>query len=394
MVSTRPRERGIYERHSSTCSGRAGGRCDCSVKWQARVWDPHSQRAITRMFADKLDAQAWRVEVQRSLRSGTHDDGSVADVILEQLWADIDGCFQRGVPPCSSVQVPKPSTALSYRRIWKLRLSPELGQLGITDLRRRHVEAVLLAMREQKLAPSTCANALVVVRVVVRVALARELIEFDPTDGILSSRKERSPRQALGAQEVREHLDALDGWLRVFFEVLAYTGLRVGEALALRWRDIDFDKKELQVARNWDPANLIFVEPKTDAGTRTVPLIPQLISVLAGYKSEAPADGLVFPARGNPDRPREYANIVKRASKCWEKAGLEHMSPHDFRHCFVTELNRASLDPRAAADIAGHSDIAFMMSRYVHSDGRSRAAAMEALADHLEIQDQEPPGSQ
>ncbi len=388
LMSKRQVSTGIYERHSRQCGSAEGGRCTCKVSYEARVYDKARDRQVTKTFQNKSEARAWRLEVQVELRQRvvTTANETVADLI-----ADISDHFERGVAPSSNVRVLRPSTLRSCQGYWGREVLPALGKVKVRDLRKGDIEALLQTLRNRDLAPSSIANVFQSVRIVIRVAMDRDIITQDPSAGIKVSRKVRSPRKAMAWRDAQARVDALDGWLKVLYGVLAYSGLRIGEALALRWGDIDFENSFIHVQRSWDHKNGVFQDPKTAAGNRRIPLINDLRALLEEHlvsEGSPSADRLVFGGRDLQGTPRDYANMRYQARRKWEAAGLSYRSPHEFRHTFVTYLNRATTDQRAAADIAGHADIAFMLGRYVHSDGGSRSDAMTLFAEKIAEEDE------
>jgi integrase len=368
---------GVYARHKKACASRSGDECSCAVSWEARVWDKARDKQMTKSFKAKREAIAWRQDTQAALRRGT---ATSSGATVNDVWAGIVTSFEAGIPPSSNVDVPKPSTMRNSEINWRLRVGPSFGPLKVAEIRRSHVEEFILQMRSDGLSDATCSNTMTVLRTVIRVAMAKEMITVDPTAGVVIQRSDTEEKTAREPDEIDQRLALLTGWKHTLFIVLADTGLRVGEALALEWSSVDFGSNEIIVRSNWDPKTKNFLTPKTKKGWRSVPMTKRVSEELKSYMKtrKPPVEGLVFQCVGTVGRPREYNNIVASTNKCWADAGLDRMTPHDFRHSFITHLVRACPDLRAAADIAGHKDIAFMIERYVHSNPGSRADAIKA----------------
>jgi integrase len=181
--------------------------------------------------------------------------------------------------------------------------------------------------------------------------------------------------------------------------VLSLTvGLRMGEALGLRWSDIDFDAKTLRVSRQLqrvrDGGGLVFAEPK-NASRRTVDLPQRAVEALRSHRkrqmeerlragSEWQDEGLLFAS--NKDTPLDAQNIVNRHFKpLLKRTGLPGIRWHDLRHTYATLLLARGTHPTYVQKSLGHASVQLTLDRYSHwmpSMGRATASAMDdALAD-------------
>jgi integrase len=209
-------------------------------------------------------------------------------------------------------------------------------------------------------------------------ALSRGYIATNPLVRLARIEKprqltERKSRRLSDAQ-IRDLCDASTRRYKPIVTTLAWTGLRVSEAAALRWRDIDFETQELHVRYQLDE-NGVRKRPKTKAGIRTVPLLPVLEETLREHRDTQRALALagdeqfVFTtASGKPLNRHNVRNrgIVPAA----ERAGLnvEGESPvttHDLRRTYISHLVLGlGLDPVRVAKIAGHSNVSVTLNTY------------------------------
>ena len=146
--------------------------------------------------------------------------------------------------------------------------------------------------------------------------------------------------------------------------MLAFTGLRISEALGLRWSDVDFVDGELRVRTQLIPAKKdrpARLDPRltTEASGRYVPLFPAVEAALADLLARELAAGrgaegdMVFVTRtGRPVSHRNVSRAVEQAAKA---AGLERATPHDLRRSFCSLAGRRGVDPIEASQITGHS---------------------------------------
>jgi integrase len=168
--------------------------------------------------------------------------------------------------------------------------------------------------------------------------------------------------------EAERLLAALPVGERALWATALYAGLRRGELLALRWSDVDFDGGLVRVERAWDPDAKVFLEPKTRAGRRTVPLV----SVLRAHLREhalytARRSGLVFGPDG--ETPADPDTIRARALWRWAKGKPEVLRPiglHECRHTYASLSIAAGVNAKALSTYMGHSSITITLDRYGH----------------------------
>jgi integrase len=154
--------------------------------------------------------------------------------------------------------------------------------------------------------------------------------------------------------------------------LMATTGLRLGEALGLRWRDLDLKGGKVRVERTLVEVNgdLSFHEPKTKRSQRQVGIPNETLKVLRGHRSRLPGlphpERLVFcDAKGGPWR---RSNLTRREwHPLLEKAELPRIGLHALRHGHATALLAGGANPRAVADRLGHSQPSLVLDVYAHT---------------------------
>jgi integrase len=183
---------------------------------------------------------------------------------------------------------------------------------------------------------------------------------------------------ALSAEELMRLLDhAREHRLRPLLVVLGTAGLRIGEALGLRWQDVDLVAGRLvirQALQRRRGVGLVFVEPKTPRSRRTVHLTSLAVDALAEQARlqarwsetmpSAARSGLVFTnLSGGPIEP---GTVNANLSRLLADAGLPRIRVHDLRHTTATTLLEAGVHPKVVQDLLGHSTIAITLDTYSH----------------------------
>jgi integrase len=292
----------------------------------------------------------------------------------------------------------RPGTLACYRTNVEVRLIPALGRLRLSQLRpvdvRRMMEAV---------AKATSARSANLARAVLRKALEdarRDRVLIGDNAAALASPLKQPHREAqhLDAAQLRSFVAAVDGHpLRGVFVVAASTGMRQGEVLGLRWRDLDLDganptlsiRGQLQLVAG-TPAH---VEPKTARSVRTIPLSPNLVAVLKAERATQAARrlqagelwsnplGLVFTAEAG--QPLRSETVTRKFKAALAVAGLPIVRFHDLRHSAATlMLERNGGDLKAVSTTLGHSTITLTANTYAHA-GAAVVGRTVALLDDL-----------
>jgi integrase len=208
-----------------------------------------------------------------------------------------------------------------------------------------------------------------------------------------------SPRykinRGLTAQQAKATLHASAGHrLEALYVLALFLGLRRGELLGLRWKDVELDGAKLEVVQTLQRVggSLRLVPPKTEDSARTVPLPPVCAQALREHKKRQFAErstawpdwedhGLVFTSRrGTPIEPD---NLRRSWSEIRIAAGLGATRFHDLRHTCVTLLLDLGTPPHVVREIVGHSAIEVTMTIYAHVSLEEKRKALGKLGDAL-----------
>lgn len=172
--------------------------------------------------------------------------------------------------------------------------------------------------------------------------------------------------------------------------LLMYTGIRLGECMALQWQDVDFDVGVIHVTKSvwWDFGTPVITTPKTKNAVRDVPILGVLRPLLWERRGN-PADYLAS-GRSSPLTSGEY---IRRWAKYWRALGFAHqkdtkewvadVSAHQFRHGMASTLYAAGVGEMEAQQILGHASITTTHAVYTHLKKAQLSAAANQLNDFL-----------
>lgn len=164
--------------------------------------------------------------------------------------------------------------------------------------------------------------------------------------------------------------------------IALYTGLRIGELLALKWTDIDFKNKLIYVNRTFETTSnnhktFTYEDlPKTNNSIRDLPISTQLLSILKELKSISKSDYVVASYKGTSIKIRTYQ---KSFENLLNKLKIKHYSFHSLRHTFATRLLENGVDVKTISELMGHSSPTITLNRYVHTNIENKRKAMNNL---------------
>jgi integrase len=282
----------------------------------------------------------------------------------------------------------KPSTYAEYESAYRIHLLPHFGERDITDITRDDVKALVYAMLEKGRARATVRAVLAPFREMYAHAIEDGHATTNPATGVLRrTRGEAADRRAadfLTREELATLLDVVrrdePAWY-AFVLTLARTGMRLGEAVALQWDDIDWHSGFVEVRRSYSKRR--HSTPKSGKGRR-VDLSNQLLEVLAArlvdFKKAALRTGVPVPAWVFPgddaDTPLDANNFRRRQwRRCVSRAKLRAIHPHVLRHTFASLLIAHGEPLPYVRDQLGHHSIQITVDTYGHLvPGGNRAA--------------------
>ncbi len=160
-----------------------------------------------------------------------------------------------------------------------------------------------------------------------------------------------------------------------------YSGLRIGELIALQWCDIDFGKGILTVSKSchYGKDGLVIDEPKTATSRRVIPLPRQLLPILKSIKKKSDSP-FVVSANGSTVSVRSYQRSFELLLK---KLNIPHKGFHSLRHTFATRALECGMDVKTLSEILGHKNPVVTLNRYAHSLMEHKADMMNRLGKLL-----------
>jgi integrase len=288
----------------------------------------------------------------------------------------------------------KDSTKALYSYLATKHLGPApFGAIPLDRLRPSDVEALILVLStERNLSQSTVRTAYTVLRAALDGAVRDGLLARNPAAVVARPGVARKEARSLSAPEVGQLLRETNrSRFGVAFVLIAATGLRRGEALALTWDDVDVDAGVVKVRGTLGRVggSLVVTAPKTAKSRRTIRLSPPVVAALRAHRKVQAAErlaaanvwhesGFVFTTEnGQPVDPRNFLRALTTAAR---RAGLSGVGVHTLRHSAASMLLDAGVGLKTVSEMLGHSSVSITGDIYQHvSDGAAQAAA-DAIA--------------
>ncbi|MFQ7079496.1 MAG: tyrosine-type recombinase/integrase [Christensenellaceae bacterium] len=159
--------------------------------------------------------------------------------------------------------------------------------------------------------------------------------------------------------------------------ICLYTGLRIGELLALTWNDVDFEKGEINVSKSCycGKHGRVVDSAKTEHSKRVIPMCEPIIKILRKMKKESDSE-CVISSNGKPITTRSYQRSFENMQK---KLHIPHRGFHALRHTFATRALECGMDVKTLSEIMGHKNSTVTLNRYAHSLTEHKKAMINKL---------------
>ena len=345
-----------------------------------RDWDGKvrqvERRAPTKGAATRALASAIRD--RSSSISGAEITPEIKLAVLAEVW--FEQISQGDLSP---------STILAYRDRLDRQVLPAMADVRVRELTTGLVDHHLAAVKA-KHGANVAKTTKSVLSNVCRLACRYDALEHNPCRDVARiSTKPKKPPTALSVDQVRKlHLwlandaQSVSRDLPDLILFLAATGLRIGEALAAQWNDVDLEARTVEVRgtvlRARQSGLMIKPSPKSAAGQRILELPSWAVTMLERRRSSrettARRPSQVFPAPVAGGL-RDPSNTLKMMRQAFKSAGFEGVTTHQFRKTVATLMDEAGLSARAAADQLGHSKTSLTADFYMGRKKRATGAA-------------------
>lgn len=335
------------------------------MRWRV-VWFADRERR-RRSFASRTDAEAFAASLEDDIRSGRYVDPHDLERTIGSVGEE---GFRLLVPAV------KPPTWNRYRRDWDTHVAPYWGDKPLSALTSAALSAWIASLVDGSarschgvmLAPATIKGIHTALSVAVNHALANGWIQSDPLRAVRWPKDKQAQRAYLTVEQVERLADAA-GDHGIDIRLLAYTGMRIGEALALRVADVDLRRRRITVARTKTvgrEGSAETIGSTKNSQVRRVPIPSMLVDGLkeltAGRDGGEP---LLVSPRGKVWGESNWRNRVWRpAMKAAGLDRIERLTVHSLRHTYASMAIAGGADVKTLQKAMGHSAASITLDVY------------------------------
>ena len=281
-----------------------------------------------------------------------------------------------------------PRTFESYKAIVRLHIAPKIGRFPLTEL-----TASVLQKFIAEMSANYAANTVSCIIAVIRGSLFRAektgVVEKQYAECIQRPRIREKKVECFTPTEQKKLekyiFERLERHKLFGIIITLYTGLRIGELLALEWTDIDFKRARLTVTKTardiWKGGyKKVISDPKTKNSARVIPFARQLVPYLRTLKKLSKSKYVISEGDGRDVPIRSYQRTFELLLK---RLKMPHRGFHSLRHTFATRAIECGVDVKTLSEILGHKDSSITLNRYAHSLMEHKILMMNRLGKSL-----------
>ena len=267
-----------------------------------------------------------------------------------------------------------------YRYIIEKHINPKLGEFDLDDLSAVTLQDYVLSELEggnlissKGLANNSVIGIVNVLKSALKLAKSLEMSVLDNSNKIklpMATEKPVTAFEKWEQEKLEKYCLSSNKTNYLGIVICLYTGIRLGELLALTWNDIDFksgimtiSKTAYRIKQNGNP-QVVIDKPKTKNSSRLIPLPKQLLEILKRAKRISKSDFVLSTRTGGIVGTRAYQKTYERILR---KLNISYKNFHSLRHTFATRAIEMGMDVKTLSEILGHKNPVITLQRYTHS---------------------------
>ena len=324
------------------------------------------------------DARRFEKDLMNKMKCGQLVAQQVTTPEIPTFREFADTWFQSFVVPNNKV-----SEQEGKQFILRKHLVPAFGHLRLDQITPYLAEQFKATQMRLGYAASTINLHLSCLKRALHSAVEWGQLGANPAAGVHKLSNHAEKWSFLNHEEAEKFLAAATAKWKPLFRVAMQTGLRKGELLALRWSDIDWNNRVVQVRHTLFKDKLY--PPKSRAAVRAVPMTTEVLETLRTCRKAAAAHGSQFVFCSDTGTPLDPTNVSRAVKAANRRSGVKRIRFHDMRHTFASQMAMAGAGMRTIQELLGHSSLD-MTLRYAHlteEHGRRAVDKFERARQHF-----------
>jgi integrase len=279
-----------------------------------------------------------------------------------------------------------------YEEIARLHIRPTLGKISLARLSPQDLQRLYANKLDEGLSSTTVRYIHVTLRAALAEAERQGGVQRNVARLVRPPRPRREEMHVLDSDQVRRLLEVARGdRLEALYILAVHTGARLGELLALRWKDVSLERGYLSIQATLQRTRdgYTFAPPKSGRSRRQIQLTPTAIAALVQHRASQAKEQSVAGAAWEDQRvvfadafggPLNGIHVLRSAfHPLLKRAGLPQVRFHDLRHTCATLLLGRGVNPKVVSELLGHSTVAITLDLYSHVLPTMQEAAATAL---------------
>jgi integrase len=323
-----------------------------SGSWRARYRDD-AGKEHAKHFDRRVDAQRWLDEQTAAIVTGQYVNPKAGRITVREYAAT----WERS-------QVGRTRTLEIRDVALRVHILPRLGDLPLSAVSRSDMQGLIKAMQAAGKQPRTVLGVYRIAAKLFASAVDDRKIAVSPCRKLSLPRVDNAEVHPPTVAQVAAMADAVPKPYRALVVLLAGSGVRIAEALALKPSDVDFLRRTLRVERQRSREGTV-TPPKTAKSARTVPLAQVVVDELAAHlaRRAVESEWLFSAADGSPMNYMHWYDVWETAKR---KAGEPDLVTHDLRHFTASALIAGGASVKLVQTVLGHSSAVVTLSTYSH----------------------------
>jgi integrase len=349
-------------------------------KYRAQVSTPNGERP-GKTFSTKAEAEKWMRDQQQKLDQGFDFQGSKT-TLAEYLpkWLETRKVDLRA------------KTACHYNQVTRKHILPKIGNIALKDLSLARIEKFYSDLTQSGVGTRTIRICHNILHKSLEKAVRYGYVTHNPAHGAALPRYKHSEMKVFDQAQVGHFLVAIQSSPnRALYHLAITTGMRLGELFGLKWSDLQWMTGTLHIQRQVQRVpgqGWSFVEPKTNAGRRTIVICESALQVLQEHQAcqnelkekigeRWQENDLIFP--NGAGAPGDPSNMRKDFNLTLTNAGLPKIRFHDLRHTAASLLLNNKGTVIAVSKMLGHSKCSITLDIYGHLYNESQVEVAEIM---------------
>ena len=284
----------------------------------------------------------------------------------------------------------KERTYQKYKSQVDLHIIPKIGDRDMADLSAVGLQEFVVSLSGKGLSANSVNGVITVLKSSLKRAEMLNLVEKQYTACIQRPKSREKQVECFSKTEQRKieaYIFEKNKPKLLGIILCLYTGLRIGELMALEWSDVDLQNGMIKISKSchdaWKNGEYVKVidTPKTQSSERIIPLPKQLIAYLKDWKKQATGDYVISDERRHGIPVRSYQKTFERVLN---RLDIPHKGFHSLRHTFATRALECGMDVKTLSELLGHKNPTVTLKRYAHSMLEHKAEMMNRLGKLLQ----------